>query len=439
MFNGNIIGYDDYGNPIYDNMQPNNMGGIDMMTGMNPGYPVYNEMMPNYNTGNFNSQGFDPNYDMNIPQNYDIGIPQNYDMGMMNNGMFMDNQPNYKGPKENYQFSLDWDKMVKLGFNIDELNLLNDAVGYYGVLSTQKLAQPPFMIQNSILINRVMYAYNICMGRTFIDEDSPISLSKHLKKLAKMQGSYSNFSCANIKHRRIDKIPRTALVAGIPEGSFSVLNSKQWGLMDGTYEVVSIAKEWVTIKSDKPMSVTYQDRLTKSYTNREWGIPGILHVEEVGSRAENKPWVIRIHKKYCRLRNKFLIIATTRKIVPGITKHLGGYQLVLADGTILFVYAKLNDHDSYGNPKDTIPNTNNDTVVIDYGSYEQEIGNKLNKAIQEIEKLSMIVYCDELQYKDSFKILSEYKTNNISDNTDENLDNPEDEDSEYDDEQCDIE
>ena len=80
MVNGNIIGFDEYGNPIYDNMQPNDMGCVDMM--------------PNYNIGNFDNQGFDPNYDMGMPQNYGIGMNQGYDMGMMNNGMFIDTQPN---------------------------------------------------------------------------------------------------------------------------------------------------------------------------------------------------------------------------------------------------------------------------------------------------------------------------------------------------------
>ena len=315
---------------------------------------------------------------------------------------------NYKGPKDNYFFTMDPPTMLKLGFTADEINILQNAVDFYGLVSPQKLSTPPFMILNQTIISRIMYAYNICMGKKNIDMDSPQSLAQHFKKLHQLSGGQQTFSAFYIPHRPIERVPRVAVVAGLPQGSFYCLNSKLYDKFEATYKVDKIAQEWVTIQSERKMAVRAADRLNDSYENRQWGIPDILKVEEVGSFVENKPWILKIHKSHCRLCNRFLIVATTKKMVPGITEHHGGYCLVTSEGQLLYLYARTTDFDSYGNPKDSIPNTTKDTTVMDYGFYGSEIERKLDAELKAIASRWKIVYSRRLEGDTQFSEIPQY-------------------------------
>ena len=362
-----------------------------------------------------------------------MGMPNFDQYGQMNNEIYSDYNPkyerammrelrnqqiaindmlglphNYNGPKENPLFNMDSALLLNLGFNQAEINILQQVVNVYGIVNSQRLINPPFLINDQVAVSRIMYAYNICMGKVQIDIDNPFSVSKHLKKLSRMSGSMSNFSCHYLTYRVFDRIPRTAVVAGLPKGSFYVLNSKLYDKTESTYEVEKIAQEWVTIKSSRKMAVTYKDRLNNSYENREWGIPNVLKVESVGSQAENKPWIIRIHKSHCRLCNRFMIVITTRRVADGAFKHLGGYTLIIPDGTILYVYAKTTDVDSYGNPKDSVTKTTNDTIILDYGFYNFEIEPKLNNAINVIASKYGVAYIKRLTGEESFKMIPEF-------------------------------
>lgn len=336
--------------------------------------------------------------------------------------------PRYNGPKENYMFTMDYSLLSSIGFTDFEINTLEQAVQIYGIVSSQKLIYPPFCIQDQTIISRIMYAYSICMGKTIIDPDDPLSISKHMKKMTRISGGFSRFSCLYIKHRPVIKVPRTAMVAGLPEGSFSVLNSKNYDVYEASYPVDKIAQEWVTIKSTRRMNVTYKDRLNKSYEHREWGIPGILKVLEVGSQAENKPWVIQIHKSRCRLCNRFLVVISTRKVAEGVFKHHGGYVAVLEDGTILYVYAKTTDVDSYGNPKETVTNDTNDTIIFDYGFYASEISRKIEAAMAAVANTYHMVFSKRLSGETPFKMLPEFsgmeniRENNGKDDTSDIID-----------------
>ena len=372
----------------------------------------------------------------------DMNYPDSYNNGMMNQPMmnpqigFTDPYQaemammRYRGPQENYYFSIDDDLMYKLGFTPDEISILKQAYNYYGVVTSQKLTTPPFVVPDRMMVSRIIYAYNICIGKKNVDTADIRSLAQHFKRMCQMYGTYNNYNGLLIPHRDFSIVPRVAVVAGIPTGNFFVLNSKLYDKSEATYIVDKIAQEWVWIQSTRLMQVSAADRLNKSYDNREWGIPDILKVEEVGNKSEGKPWKIKIHKKYCRLCNRFLIIATTRNMTPGVTEHHGGYQLLTDQGQILYLYAKTTDFDSYGNPKDKVPNSTKDTVYLDYGFYRTEIENKLNTALNNISSRWNIVYSERLNgdipYNEIPKYSGMVSIRENRDETDEDADYEED-------------
>lgn len=314
----------------------------------------------------------------------------------------------YRGPKDNYYFNLDKALMISLGFTQEEINILESVVAYYGTVTTQKLTTPPFVLPSHTMISRILYMYNICIGKKEVDTDNPQSIAQHFKKLAQINNEWNTFNCMSIPHRNIRIVPRVAVVAGLPMGNFFVLNSNMYDKMEATYRVEKIAQEWVTIYSERRMKVGVNDRLNNSYSNREWGIPGVLKVEEVGNFDKHKPWKIKIHKKNCRLCNRFLIVITTKKVIPGETEHHGGYELVTDKGQIVYIYARTTDFDTYGNPKDTVPSSNKDTIIFDYGFYRNEIRAKLNKALNAVRVNYNIVYSQKLEGDTIFREIPRY-------------------------------
>ena len=81
---------------------------------------------------------------------------------------------------------------------------------------------------------------------------------------------------------------------------------------------------------------------------------------------------------------------------------------MLDDGTIVYVYARTTDVDSYGNPKDSVPNTTNESVVFDYGFYASEIEPKLEAAMQALSSTYLMVFSKRLSGEVPYKLLPPY-------------------------------
>lgn len=336
----------------------------------------------------------------------------NFQQGQFQQGGFQQEQsqvpfPTHP-PKENIFFNLDAPLLRSLGFLDIEVRILNDCVNMFGLATRNRLASPPFCVNSYTNISRLMYAYQISMGKVAVDSDNPEWLAKHFKKMYSFTQQPDSFSLYDIPHSEISIVPRTAVVAGLPSGNFQVLNSCRYPKQSSTYKVKGIAQEWVTIYSFRKMGVGHQDRLTESIENRTWGIPGILKVESVGSFADKKPWIISIHKSRCRLCNRFIIVATTRKSEAGYHAHHGGYLLITDSGHIIRVYAKSLDLDAYGNPKDKAPKSTRDTVVLSYGFFSEEVEPKLSAAWEAITRKFNIVYSKKMPSLVEFEEIPEY-------------------------------
>ena len=420
--------------------------------GTDDGFEAFRQSLNNHD--NEMQMGMEPGMDMDhgmampgMPGMMDSGMPgmMEPDMmpGMPGIGMmptYYDIDPmtgmpmNYRGPSENYLYGngTSPEELTKLGFTNDEVSVLTNAQQMYGRLSPQKLAMPPFCVTSPVINARIMYAYNLCMGRTIVDTNDIVSVANHFKKLSRISGRLPDFDCSQFSVRRkFDTIPRTAVVAGLPYGSFYALNSNQYEMLDRSYKVVKIAKEWVTIVSTRRMSVGPEDRLNKSVKDRQWGIPGILVVEETGSREEHKPWIIRIHKTYCRLCNRFLVVVSKTLDEYAKNNLIYGYKFALSDGSILYMYARLNKYDIYGNPTDErVETPSHNKHIIDYGYYADEVKTKVDSAMNKLlEKVSNngvgLVYSEFLETVKDFTLTSPYDGINKVTNCEDTLDESE--------------
>ena len=111
---------------------------------------------------------------------------------------------------------------------------------------------------------------------------------------------------------KVTSVPRLAVVGGIIEEPYAIWNSNRYKGLDAMYLVKDVTGSKVTIETSRKPQL-------------EWGkardIPGVLEIK--GIRNNGKA-VVTFDKKYCRLCNRFVIIASLRR--PEF--HLGEYEMV---------------------------------------------------------------------------------------------------------------
>lgn len=82
---------------------------------------------------------------------------------------------------------------------------------------------------------RIMYMYNICNGRVRIKSEQ--ELITHLRK---MFGKRKRITINDLPTSPIQDIPRTAMIAGIKEPGYDMWNSKNYPIMERSYQVVDV-------------------------------------------------------------------------------------------------------------------------------------------------------------------------------------------------------
>lgn len=303
--------------------------------------------------------------------------------------------------------TVDWMLLGKLGFSGQEISALRVILNTYFIVNHRNIQEyfAYYGITPNILTEqRLMYAYRIITGKDIVDEHSYKSVSRHIKKMNR--GSDLRLSMDNLAIRGNHDIPRTAVIDGLT-GPFEIWNSRRYPPVERTYEVIKIAKEYVTIKTDRIPRLKYNDSLE---------VPGVLNI------LENKNGIVtvRIHKKYCRLCNRFVILVSKNNpdssticdadnTEYGILDSYRGQGLnytpegfhacsviVAGDGTILYVYAKTMEKDAYGNPKASF-NDQINTRIMDYGFYKSELLNKLAAARNKVAKVTSAVWMKDYQ------------------------------------------
>lgn len=257
------------------------------------------------------------------------------------------------------QFDFNPEKLKYLGFQDAEIKCLQNIIYSFGKVTMQSLQMGAGL--NYEQAQRIMYMYNICNGRIRIESEK--ELIQHLKK---MFGRQKRITIADLPTQPIQSIPRTAMIAGIKEPGFNMWNSKNYPVLERAYKVVEVYGEYITIETDRWPTLKYKQARK---------VPGVLEIKNIDK--QNHRLTVAINKKYCRLCNRFVIVAQTR--YPEF--HLGLVQIICLEGTKIYVYAQ------NAGVKENIHYTSGNSRVYDYGYYASDIKNKLMQVAQKIYKI----------------------------------------------------
>lgn len=284
------------------------------------------------------------------------------------------------------QFDFNPQRLQQLGFNQTEIQCLNNVLCCFDKVTMQTLQRD--MGLNYEQAQRIMYMYNICNGRVRIKSEQ--ELITHLRK---MFGKRKRITINDLPTSPIQDIPRTAMIAGIKEPGYDMWNSKNYPVMERSYQVVDVQGGYITIKTDRWPTLKYKQARK---------IPGVLEIKEIDK--ENRVLTVAIHKDYCRLCNRFIIVAQTKR--PEF--HLGLVQIICIEGTKIYVYAQ------NAGVKEKIHYTSGNSRVYAYGYYAEDIKNKLMGVAQKIYKLVCGFQASVVKPNQKFEYLQTEK--NVSDN-----------------------
>lgn len=287
------------------------------------------------------------------------------------------------------QFDFDVNKLRALGFTLEEINFLGFIVANGGSVSRSELCKNGLTYEQA---SRIKYMYDIVIGKTSVE--STDDLSKHLRK---MFGNYRHIGIQDLAVSRISEVPRKAVIAGITDKTFSVYNSAGKPQNERMYNVVGVTKERIYIETPiKPVLKYKQQKF----------VDGVIEIKELKG---NGNVVVAVDKKYIRLVNRFVIIASLRR--PEF--HLGMVEIICIEGTKVYVYAQ-----TMG-VRDTVKYNMGTQRVYDYGFFNYEIKPKLLAVATELYKLVCGVYAEKVPANQDFIMISPDKTDAEDDNSDD--------------------
>lgn len=215
-----------------------------------------------------------------------------------------------------YNFEFDPVKLISLGFTKDEINYLSSMISMGYKINNNTLAQLGLGYEQ---MQRIKYMYNICCGKVNIETEE--ELIRHLRKL---NNHAIKIGIQNLPVSKIASVPRVAVVAGIKEEPYTIWNSNKYKGKEMLYLVKDVTSSNIEIETSRKPQLKYGSAMK---------IDGVLEIK--GVRANGKA-VILFNKKYCRLCNRFIIVATLRK--PEF--HHGLYKIICSEGTRVYVYAR---------------------------------------------------------------------------------------------------
>lgn len=243
--------------------------------------------------------------------------------------------------------NINTNQLMKLGFNQQEIQQLMYVYNNNGKFTLNALQSYGYNYEQA---KKLMYMYNICAGK--IQIESKEELIKHLKK---MFGSSHRIGIQDLAVSKVNNVPRFAVVSNIIDEPYTIWNSKNYKGTNALYKVVDVSGQKITIETPKKPILKYGSAKE---------IKGVLEIKGV---KDNGNAIVTFDKNYCKLCNRFIIVASLRN--PEF--HLGKYEIICFEGTKVYIYAtSIGTRDK--------PNYSMGTQrVYGYGIFPQEIKGKL--------------------------------------------------------------
>lgn len=275
------------------------------------------------------------------------------------------------------QFDLDPIRMKSMGFTQEEIQALTYIVSNEGKAAISTMTQYYGIPYEEA--QKLKYMYDICTGKVLINSEDDIS--KHLRK---MFGKHKRIGIQDLATSTVSEIPRAALVAGIPEDTpFAIWNSIKYPRDKRLYKVTDVSSAFITIETDRIPILKY--RAAKK-------LDGILEIKEDPTNGKMK---VAIARDYCRLCNRFIIVASLRR--PEF--HHGLINIICMEGTRVFIYADTlapNKNSRYYNATQR---------VYDFGFFPYEIQPKLITCATNIYQRVCGVYASQVPSNMDFIML----------------------------------
>ena len=247
------------------------------------------------------------------------------------------------------QFEFDPVALQTLGFTQEEIGMLQYVVMNEGKVSTNTLVN--YYGLSYEVARKLRYMYDICTGKVNIQTEE--DLCKHLRK---MFGAHQRIGIQNLALSRISEVPRTAVIAGIPENTpFGIWNSKRYKGNDMMYHVIDVSGSNIIIETSRIPQI------------RHGQAKKIENMLEIREGPKNGKILVAVNKNYCRLCNRFVIVGSLRR--PEF--HHGMVEIICIEGSKVYVFADTmaaKKYSRYGN---------NTQRVYDYGFFASEIPSKL--------------------------------------------------------------
>lgn len=250
-----------------------------------------------------------------------------------------------------YNLNIDPVRLKSLGFSEMEVQNLQYVIMNIGKITPSALTQFGYSYEQA---SRLKYMYDICVGKVIIE--TPDELSKHLRK---MFGSKGRIGIQNLEVSKIKEVPRFAVVGGIKDEPFDIWNSNRYPVNQRLYKVIDVSGTRITIRTGRIPKIKYGG--AKS-------IDGVLEIKGVIKGKNDLKLVdVAINKEYCKLCNRFIIVASLRR--PEF--HHGMVEIICYEGTRVYVYAQ-----TLG-IKELVKYNMGTQRIYDYGIFPQEIKPKL--------------------------------------------------------------
>lgn len=284
-----------------------------------------------------------------------------------------------------YMATVDVDMLCKLGFTYEEVQMLHRVMEGGCKLTSASLSNRGLTYQG---IKRLQYMYSIIIGKTIIDTNNIDEVSKHLHKLNSYRGK---ININNLPLSKVGDIPRLLVVEGLPEGryakyNYSYENRNRIHILknEGNKKVIIRTKIKPTLpygsgkglyyfkdKGNNKISYTKDrnelNKFIKENKDNEFGVA----VEIKGLSEDKKEVDVAIHKNYIRLVRSYIILCSFTR--P--QNHLGMYQMVMHEGSKIYIYA------TYYDGKGRI--NNNSSSRVYYWGYKKK---ELTLALQKVAK-----------------------------------------------------